>query len=219
MQHRRHEPSRSVHRGPLSSPVRYRAQLAVDAAWAHTARSPVLAVARTTATNLALDRPELTCRRPQRLVVLAAEIRGRWRQVPAIPTLPRLRVQRARLPGPGAPPVAVALPGAVASSVLGVGSMLPLPNAPDVAGPCWRTPAQSAYRAAVWNGVCLAPDGLQLQRQLRHSSDHRLQDRGQPGGTDGRPRTQGRYALWLGVLQPTLLQRCCFSGAGAHRQK
>ena len=36
------------------------------------------------------------------------------------------------------------------------------------------------------------------------------------GGTDG---PQCRYALSPGELQPTLLQWCCLSGAGAHRQE
>ena len=77
-------------------------------------------------------------------------------------------------------------------------------------------PAELAFLDSQFGNLALSPQGCVahelaldpafLRRQLRRSSDHRLQDRGQPGGTDGRQRTQGRCVLWLVALQPTLPQ-------------
>ena len=87
--------------------------------------------------------PELTRGGPQRLVVLAAEVGGRWSDEcqQFLRTLLRLRVQRAPPPLRAAAAqgwarrwwsvLSVALQRAVASSALGVWTMPPLPGAPD----------------------------------------------------------------------------------------
>ena len=87
--------------------------------------------------------PELTRGGPQRLVVLAAEVGGRWSDEcqQFLRTLLRLRVQRAPPPLRASAAqgwarrwwsvLSVALQRAVASSALGVWTMPPLPGAPD----------------------------------------------------------------------------------------
>ena len=84
--------------------------------------------------------PELTRGGPQRLVVLAAEVGGRWSDEcqQFLRTLLRLRVQRAPPPlrasaarGWARRWWSVPLQSTVASSALGVWTMPPLPGAPD----------------------------------------------------------------------------------------